>query len=195
MRAAKKIEAKRRSEREVQCLSFERFLELQTLYYASRTAPDSIKHQNWVLTDWADEVLWLLHPLRYVATNPVTLLSIGEYWAMFQSTRIMTPFISTVSLWTASGCWATLVNAPVSDFPGSNLVGALWAFGLPLPFARPCFLVALSSNELLRPSVRTGSQQAHEKRPSSCGATTLIHGQITHLCFSFFCDATILLTC
>lgn len=133
----------------------------------------------------------LLHPLYYVATNPMTLLLFCKYWAMLQSTR-MTSFIPAVPLWKACGCWATLLGAPVSDFSGSNLVGALGAFGLPLPCAQPCFSVTPSSNELLHPSMRTGSQSAHEKGWACAGQ--LLHGQITHLCFPFFSDVTTLMT-
>lgn len=79
VRAAKKMEVERRSEREAQCLSLERFSELQTVHYASRRAADSTEHPNWVFTDWTNECLLLLHLLYYVATNPVNLLSIGKY--------------------------------------------------------------------------------------------------------------------
>ena len=82
MRAAKRIEVARKSEKEVHSLSLERFSELQTLHYASRRAADSTKHQNWVFTVWTNEYLLLLHPLYHVATNPMTLLSTGKYWAM-----------------------------------------------------------------------------------------------------------------
>lgn len=57
---------------------------------------------------------------------------------------------------------SNFIDAPVSDFPRSNLLGVLWAFRCPLPFAQPCFLVSMSSNEL-HPSVRTGSQPARGK--------------------------------
>lgn len=72
----------RKCEKKVRCLSLERFSELQTLHYASRTAADSAKHQNWVFTGWANEYLLLLHPLYHVAANPMTLLSTDKDWAM-----------------------------------------------------------------------------------------------------------------
>lgn len=74
------------------------------------------------------------------------------------------------------------------QFGGSTL--GLWS---PSTLCPALFLVAMSSNELLQPSRWTGAQPAHEIRLSSCGPTTLTHGQITRLLFSLFCDAMILM--
>lgn len=88
MRAAKKIDVERKREGEVQYPKLERMSELQILHYASRRATGSARHQNRVITSWPNEYPLLMHPLFYIATNPMVLLSTGKCWAMLQFTRI-----------------------------------------------------------------------------------------------------------